>query len=187
MPRFFDTTQPTISIWLLTANLFKDDSYHHHFQLWDRALDLLFNDQCSIHIFELEKWNKPDALHQCDNWLYFFKEAGKWKKLPKELRQFSFMRQAMATLKTISDKTKDYYEYCKRQDSIRVHVTDLAEKQRVEAAYEEGQRQLLEMQIKTTKEVGEAQAKVDEAQAKTDVAQQEVEQLRAKLKEAGLS
>ena len=109
----------------------------------------------------------------------------------------------MKVLQSISEKDKDYYEYCKRQASIRVHMTDLADKQRVEAAYEEGQRQLLEAQAKAVEVQAKADAaevkadaaevkadaaeiKAGEAQAKTDAAQREVEQLRETLKAAGI-
>jgi hypothetical protein len=54
--------QPVISIWLLTGSFFVDDKPHHHFQVWDKENDLLLTDNCSIHVFELEKWHRPDTL-----------------------------------------------------------------------------------------------------------------------------
>ena len=107
----------------------------------------------------------------------------------------------MSTLKTISDKQRDYLQYCKRQDSIRVHMTDLADREKVKADYKEAQEQLFVIQAKVDEaetkaneaetKANEAEAKVGEIQAianaKVDAAQLEIEQLRAKLKAAKIA
>lgn len=176
----FDKLKPTISIWLLTNSLFKNTAHcHHHFQLWDKQRALLFSDQCAIHVFELNKWHKPRELQQADNWLYFFKEAKRWKQLPKELKAHKVMRQAMATLKNISDQKADYFKYCKRQDSIRVHLSDIAAKARAEADAAEQTKLRIAAEAKAQQiEVAAQEQKVQD--------QLKIADLMAKLKQAGI-
>ena len=167
--------QPVISIWLLTGSFFSDDKLHHHFEVWDRANELLLTDNCSIHVFELDKWRRPDTLQATDFWLYFFKEGKHWKALPDILKAVPQLRLAMKTLEQFSEREAEYHLYQSRQDAIRVQLTQEAEfaqerelKERAEARADEekqlrlkekaradtAEEQLKELLAKTGKESG---------------------------------
>ncbi len=111
--------QPSISIWLLGENLFKDsDCYHHRFQMADLEQQRVLSPHCAIHVLELEKWRRHHNLEAKDQWMYFFKDADKWEVLPTEL-DTEEMRQAMAILKRFSEKEQDYHLYQARQNILR--------------------------------------------------------------------
>jgi predicted transposase/invertase (TIGR01784 family) len=126
--------KPVISIWLLTENvIMNDDTYHHHFQVWDNQHQQLLSNHCSIHVLELKKWQQSKTLLAHDYWLYFFKEAKHWKSLPKCLHNLSMMRQAMKVLEAFSQREKDYHEYQARQNFIRDRDSDKAEREEAQA------------------------------------------------------
>jgi len=108
--------EPTITIWLLTKNLFDADSYpayHHHFQAVDPQHNLVLSDHFHIHVLELAKWKKEKLQASPDNWLYLFKE-GKHIDAddpPAVLADFPIMEKAMSVLKEFSDQEKNYALY----------------------------------------------------------------------------
>lgn len=106
----YNKLMPVISIWLLVNNLFKDSTVHHHFQLYDHCHQRLLTEHCSIHVLELDKWQKTAAFNLEDHWLYFLKEAKNWVKLPSELNTRA-MRLAMDTLQSFSEKEREYDLY----------------------------------------------------------------------------
>jgi predicted transposase/invertase (TIGR01784 family) len=150
-----------LSIWLLTSSFFTDDKPHHHFEVWDRANDLLLTDNCSIHVFELEKWRKPETLQAVDFWLYFFKEGKHWTALPKSLAAVPQLRLAMKTLEQFSEREAEYHLYQSRQDAIRVQLTQEAEFAQERALKEQAQARADEEKQLRLK----AQARADAAEA----------------------
>ena len=160
--------QPVISIWLLTHSFFNDTKPHHHFQVWDRGNDLLLPDNCSIHVFELDKWQPPDTLQANDFWLYFFKEGKNWKELPKSLFDVPHLRLAMKTLEQFSEQETEYHLYQSRQDAIRVQLTQEAEFEQERALKEQ------EMRLRE-----QAEIRADEAEVK-------IAKLHEILKKAGI-
>jgi predicted transposase/invertase (TIGR01784 family) len=151
--------KPVISIWLLTQNLLgTDDKYHHHFRLWDDNHQQLLTDHCSIHVLELKKWCQLETLQGIDLWLYFFKEAKRWKVLPTFLKNQSLMRQAMKILEAFSEKEAEYHRYQSRQDVIRVELTR-------EAQLAEGREELADVKVRAEK------AEAELAELKAQLAQ----------------
>ncbi|NQZ09492.1 MAG: Rpn family recombination-promoting nuclease/putative transposase [Algicola sp.] len=135
----YSQLQPVISIWLLTHSFFNDTKPHHHFQVWDKDNDLLLTDNCSIHVFELAKWKRPDTLQANDFWLYFFKEGKNWKELPESLLNVPQLRLAMKTLEQFSEREAEYHRYQSRQDAIRVQLTQEAEFEQERALKEQAE------------------------------------------------
>jgi hypothetical protein len=84
-------------------------------------------DNCSIHVFELAKWQLPDMLQAHDFWLYFFKEGKHFDALPDILATVPELRLAMKTLEQFSEQEAEYHLYQSRQDAIRVQLTQEAE------------------------------------------------------------
>ncbi|NQZ11227.1 MAG: Rpn family recombination-promoting nuclease/putative transposase [Algicola sp.] len=166
----YSQLQPVISIWLLTNTFFHEDTKpHHHFQVWDRDNDLLLTDNCSIHVFELAKWQHPDTLQANDFWLYFFKEGKNWKELPKSLFNVPQLRLAMKTLEQFSEREAEYHLYQSRQDAIRVQLTQ-------EAEFEEERALREQAEIRADK--AETAAKNETARA--DAAEAQLKALLAK-------
>ena len=117
--------KPVISIWVLTGILFKDsDAFHHHFQPWDRQNEVLLNEHCSIHVLELEKWDKDEVELELDRWTRFFRDGRELDDahLPEFMNTLE-MRQAMATLRQFSEKERAYDVYQCRMDYLREQAT----------------------------------------------------------------
>ncbi len=66
----FSDLKPVISIWLLSGRYYKDEIVHHHFEMFDQRNKVLMTDHCSVHVFELEKWRKPETLQLEDIWFH---------------------------------------------------------------------------------------------------------------------
>ena len=156
--------QPVLSIWLLTGLFFADEKPHHHFEVWDRENDLLLTDNCSIHVFELEKWRRPDTLQAPDFWLYFFKEGKHWKALPDILKAVPQLRLAMKTLQQFSEREAEYHLYQSRQDAIRVQLTQEAEFEQEKELREQAQAKAVNEQARADK----AQVRADNEQVRAD-------------------
>ena len=158
----FSDIKSTIAIWLIPGTLDKDkDHFHHHYEAVDRTDGKLFNHEFNLHTIELGKWQPPDRLHPAEHWLYFFKEAAHWTRLPNVLKPNPIMRQAMQTLETISEEEQAYHLYQSRLNYERVQITDAAEMER----------------LKREKEQAEKQA---------EQAQQEIQELKALLRQQGI-
>jgi predicted transposase/invertase (TIGR01784 family) len=171
----YSELKPAISIWLLTGTFFKtDQAHHHHFQVWDVENQLRLTDHCSVHVLELEKWEKPATLQAQDYWLYFFKEAKHWKSLPQLLQGLAVMRQAMNTLVRFSEQQKEYHRYQSRLDQIRVLKSD-------EALMKEamGEVKAVRAELETAKaETETVKAEVEASKAETATLKTESETLR---------
>ncbi len=185
----FSELKPVISLWLLTGSFYKDDVAHHHFQMFDRQNDVLMTDHCSVHVFELEKWRKPETLQLIDIWLYFFKEAKNWHKLPDSLVTFEEMRHAMKVLQTFSEKEKAYHQYQARVNYIREQRTleierekDLMLRKQAEAW---AQRESARAEQAEDK-VKQAENKAKQAENKAKQAEVEQERLLALLRSQGI-
>lgn len=194
--------KPVTSIWLLTKDIIQTPACHHHFEVFDRINDIVFSDDFALHIFELEKWQRPkqpNSLQAQDYWLYFFKEGKNWKKLPVELN-IPPMRQAMKVLERFSEQEKAYHIYESRLDAIRDQWTRDAEYEERRIAYEEGRIEYEKGKIeyekgKIAKELAQAKAeaaqiKLEKVQAAAEVAAkaaiQEQQRLKDLLREAGV-
>jgi predicted transposase/invertase (TIGR01784 family) len=125
----FKTLKPVTSIWILKQGLWRDDLYHHRFEMYDQRAGLRLSDHLTIHTLELGKWQpSPLALEtQAGQWLHFLKEANTWHDLPKAIEHSPLMRQAMTTLKQFSDDEKAYFLYLSQMDRERVQITLEAE------------------------------------------------------------
>ena len=177
--------QPVISIWLLTGSFFTDDKSHHHFEVWDRKNDLLLTDNCSIHVFELEKWHQPDTLQASDFWLYFFKEGKHWKALPESLAELPQLRLAMKTLQQFSERESEYHLYQSRQDAIRVQLTQEAEFEQERALKEQAEARADNEQVRADNEKARAdheQVRADHEQVRADNEKARADAAQAKLK-----
>ncbi len=170
--------KPVISIWLLSDQIIKDSpACHHHFEVYDKVNGVQLADHMSIHVLELNKWEKPDRLQPEDYWLYFFKEGKKFKTLPTELKSQPQMREAMTVLEAFSDQDEDYYRYRVRQECIRIQKSDeeLAELREQRIAEAEGK--MADAHAKTA----DAEAKTADAEAKTAKALEEATQFRLEI------
>ncbi len=193
----YSQLQPVISIWLLTHSFFNDTKPHHHFQVWDKGNDLLLTDNCSIHVFELEKWDQPDTLQASDFWLYFFKEGKNWKALPDILSKVPELRLAMKTLEQFSEQEAEYHLYQSRQDAIRVQLTQeadfeeqrvlaqeqrvLAQEQRVLAKQERHLKQQAEIRANKAQVVAKNERELRlQAQERAEAAEAQLQALLAK-------
>jgi|GEM_PF-172778 len=177
----FHQLKPVISIWLLRKTLFNESpNHHHHFQAYDPVNKVQLSDHLSIHILELDKWQKTSAsLNKEDEWLYFFQTAKNWDQLPTELDN-SEMRQAMQVLSLFSEKEKAYHLYQSRQNALRDEATkkylfEQAERDKEHAEHEKEQAQRDNAQAQREKE----QAQREKEQAQRDNAQAQRENTQA--------
>ena len=171
----YDQLQSTISIWMLTKNMFKGPSFHHRFKMYDNENDEILSDKCDIHVLELMKWHKPERLQQRDNWLYFFKHGGTFKSLPAELITQPEMRQAMGILTDFSDRAHAYHIYQSRQDAMRDYQT------RLDA---QAEAQKLQIQAEARAAKAEAERANEKARAESEAARAESEAARAESEAA---
>ena len=117
--------KPTYSIWLLAENLIKADSdYIHTYKLRD-AKGRVLNNHCGIWLLELQKFCEPQVVNEQQRWLRFFKEGAQLNDdsgLPDWMTTEE-MRQAMSTLKQLSEKDRDYHAYQARQNFLREQLS----------------------------------------------------------------
>ena len=146
---FFGRLKPVISIWVVRGVFFQDSPlFHHRFQLYDAEHDVLLSDHLSLHVLELEKWNKSQVEEQLDRWVKFLREGKDLddESLP-EYMQTEEMRQAMNTLRQISEKERNYHRYQSRVNHLRERMCleaewDQAMLERGQAMLERGQAML---------------------------------------------
>ncbi|MFT4927652.1 MAG: putative transposase/invertase (TIGR01784 family) [Phenylobacterium sp.] len=177
--QLYPALKPVISIWLLTENVFTDsEAFHHHFQLFDQLNQQLLTDHCSIHVLELKKWQQPAdvgiKLAAADEWLYFFKEAEHWDKLPGNLNSPE-MRKAMEILEQFSEREEAYHLYQARQNFIREQKTVAKE--------------LEDAKVRADAEAAradDAKVRADAEAARADKAEEEKEKLVELLRKAGI-
>ena len=101
--------KPVVAIWVVPGIFLRDaPSFHHHFQLYDSEHRVLFHDHLSLHVLELEKWNKAQVDEPIDRWVKFLREGKSMDdgNLP-EYMQTKEMRQAMNTLRQFSEMGKN--------------------------------------------------------------------------------
>ena len=170
----YNELKPVVSIWLLTANLEQDDSYHHHYQLIDEKNHKKLSDHCAIHLLELKKWQLPreiqGKLNDEDIWPFFFTHAHQWRELP-EIAQVQIMERVMTVLQHISDESAQYERYIARQRSKLEELTTQENLQQLKDLQQ--QKQDLQQQKQNLQ-----QQKQDLQQQKQDLQQQNEELLR---------
>ncbi|MBL0709888.1 MAG: Rpn family recombination-promoting nuclease/putative transposase [Colwellia sp.] len=188
--------KPVISIWLIVGKLFKETTNHHHcFTLYDQKNNYPLSDHCAIHVIELAKWHKSGALTHEDSWLYFFKNAKSWNKLPSELNN-PIMRSAMNTLKEFSEKEREYHLYEARQEAIRVQMViestrieqeeALARQEEAMARQEEVMVQQEEVMAQQEEAFTQLVEQFKQSKGELEQSEKEIEALKAKLRAAGL-
>ncbi|MCB9744879.1 MAG: Rpn family recombination-promoting nuclease/putative transposase [Alphaproteobacteria bacterium] len=173
---------PAFSIWLVRAPLFPSSSRAtHHFQARDEADGLLLSEHLNVHVLELSKFSlDPNALDAAQRWVYFLREAHSWTSLPETL-DTPEMRQAMGTLREISEQEREYYRYNARLDSMRVQRTMELAKEEAEAALAAKEAALAAKDA----ELSEKDAALSEKDAALAAAQAELAALRAQLAATG--
>ena len=72
----YDRLKPVVAIWVLPRNFLPDSpSFHHRFQLYDSKNRVLLDDHLSLHVLELEKWNKARVDEPIDHWVKFLRDG----------------------------------------------------------------------------------------------------------------
>lgn len=116
----YDQLQPAYAIWLLAADLVRDDhDYLHRYRLRDdQGRGLL--DHGGIWLLELNKFRIDRVVSEQQRWLKFFKDGERLDAaaLP-DWMQTDEMRQAMTTLQVFSDKERSYHAYQARLNFLR--------------------------------------------------------------------
>ncbi|MBF0227797.1 MAG: Rpn family recombination-promoting nuclease/putative transposase [Desulfobacterales bacterium] len=120
----YTALKPVISIWILTDQLFDEAGFHFHFKVFDEEHKISLNDDCSIHILELSKFNITEIKDELERWLSFFRYGKDLddESLPNYMNTQE-MRQAMQTLKLFSEKEREYHLYQSRMNYIRLQKT----------------------------------------------------------------
>ena len=157
--------KPVIVIWVIPGIFLQDStSFHHHFQLYDSKHDVLLHDHLSLHVLELEKWNKVQVREQIDRWVKFLREGKSLddENLP-EYMQTKEMRQAMDTLRQFSEKERNYHQYQARQNYLRER-----------SCIEEERDQVVQ-------KLGQAKQKLDQTEQKLGQTEQKLGQTEQKL------
>ncbi|MBF0225532.1 MAG: Rpn family recombination-promoting nuclease/putative transposase [Desulfobacterales bacterium] len=121
----YSQLKPVITIWLMTEDLFPEkEGFYYHFRLLDAANNVFLNEDCSIHILDLKKFNKSVIANEMERWMLFFKDAKNIDyENPPNFMNTEEMRQAMETLKRFSEKEKEYFLYQSRMNYLRVQKT----------------------------------------------------------------
>jgi predicted transposase/invertase (TIGR01784 family) len=116
----FEQLKPAVCIWILTSDLLpQSHTSYHCFSAHDPEHEVTLSPHFAIHVLELGKWRMPQLpLAGRDRWLYFLKEASKWKQLPEAI-DTPEMRNAMSVLREFSEKQLNYLRYQARQDALR--------------------------------------------------------------------
>ncbi len=94
---------------------------------------MALNEDCAIHVLELEKFARTEITSELERWLRFFKEGRELddSALPDYMNTPE-MRQAMKTLRLFSERERNYFMYQSRMDAIRVQKTLDQERERLE-------------------------------------------------------
>ncbi len=174
----YDRLKPVISIWVLPRNILPDSSsFHHHFQLYDAGNRVLLHDHLSLHVLELEKWNKARVDEPIDHWVKFLRDGKNLddENLP-DYMQTKEMRQAMNTLIQFSEKERDYHQYQARMNYIREKITIEEERsqtvQKLDQAIQERDR-IAQKLGQTVQERDLTAQKLDQTAQERDLAAQE--------------
>ena len=167
----YERIRPTYSIWLLGDDLLPDDLVVHRYKLRDENAQPL-SDHGGIWLLELNKFN-PDTPIRADDerWLKFFREGEQLddEHLP-DWMQTNPMRQAMDTLRTFSEKEREYHLYLGRQEFLYSQRSEEMRAQRV------AQSLLLEQALR--KEAEQAREEAEREREKADKKREEAEQGR---------
>jgi len=116
--------KPTYSIWLLGEDVVKDDDrYAREYKLRDENGRELI-EHGGIWLLELNKFKEDKIEGDRQIWLKFFKDGDKIneERLPYWMNT-NEMRQAMSTLKSFSEKERNYHAYQARQNFLREQRT----------------------------------------------------------------
>ena len=145
----YECIRLTYSIWLLGDDLLPDNTVVHRYKLRDENARPL-SEHGGIWLLELNKFN-PDIPIRADDerWLKFFREGEQLddEQLP-DWMQTNAMRQAMDTLRTFSEKEREYHLYLGRQEFLHSQRSEEMRAQRV------AQSLLLEQALRKEAEQG---------------------------------
>ncbi|MBF0101332.1 MAG: Rpn family recombination-promoting nuclease/putative transposase [Desulfobacterales bacterium] len=170
----YSSLKPVVSIWILCEDLFKNvNCFHHHFQMYDPNNKISLNQDCSIHILELEKFVTNNVHNELERWLLFFKEGEELDDtyLP-EYMNTEEMREAMNTLKAFSEKERAYHLYQSRLNYIREQKTIQLEL--------EAQRQEIKSSQKEIKKAQKEKEKVEKEKEKAEKEKEKAEKEKEK-------
>jgi hypothetical protein len=123
----FKQVNPTISIWFLDNNLFKEvpDQYHHEFAVMEKQRHELLCDQLNIQIIEMQKWvSGLKSNSDLDAWLQFLNCAQELEieDLPQPLQKPQ-IKKAMKTLQRISQSDREHDKYMRRMEYLSVQAS----------------------------------------------------------------
>jgi len=189
--RNYGQLKPVIAIWVIPGGFLRAlPSFHHHFQLYDSKHNVLLHDHLSLHVLELEKWNKARVEKQVDRWVKFLREGKKLddENLP-EYMHTKEMRQAMSTLRQFSEKEQNYHQYQARINYLREQSCikeerDQAVKERDQAV--EKRDQAVEERDQAVEKLDQAVEKLDQAVQQEQSTLEKVKKLRKALQKAGI-
>jgi len=172
----YEATRPTISIWILAGALFSHlELPHLEVETRIRGTQQCLSRHFSVHILQLEKLIlDSEHLDDKQRWLYFLKKAGEWEDLP-EFMQTPPLRKAMDVLKEMARRQENYWEYAARRDALREYWTFVGERDNAVAKLDAA-----------VAERDSAVAKLDSTLSQLSAAESELEDLRRRLREAGL-
>ena len=176
--------KPVIAIWVVPGMFLRDaPSFHHHFQLYDSEHRVLLYDHLSLHVLELEKWNKVQVDEPIDRWVKFLREGKSLddEDLP-EYMQTKEMRQAMSTLRQFSEKERDYHQYQARMNYLREQSCLEEERDHAVQKRDQAMQKLDHVEQKLDQAMQREQAAMQREQA----AMEKLEKLRKALQEAGI-
>ena len=125
-----------------------------------------------------------------DAWLYFFRDAASWTRLPPELEPLEPMRQAMSVLQQFSEAEVSYHDYLRRLDAIRVEATWKGAIARAEARADEEKRRADELERRADEEKRRADEEkrrvADAADQRVKDAEMRLADMAAKLRSLGI-
>ncbi len=180
----FGKLRPTYSIWLLSGNMFGDAAYWREFQMQTQD-GLKLVQHGSIWVLELPKYESAEINNERERWVRFFNEGSNLddETLPGWM-QTDEMRQAMKTLKSFSEKERQYHAYQARENYLREQSCIQKEREEAQAKIEE-----IQAKMKEERRLKDAALRVNDAKSKEieqlkDAKSKEIEQLKdAKSKE----
>ena len=167
----YHSLRATYSIWLLAENLIKEDNqYLHTFKLRDE-LGCVLNEHGGIWLLELNKFHSDVIEFDEQRWLQFFKEGEQLDddSLPQWM-ETNEMRQVMNTLKTFSEKDREYDKYRARRDY-------LCQQRSIEFHFQEAVEQAQQAQQATQQAIEEKQ----QVNQQNEALLAEIKQLKALL------
>ncbi|MCB9797100.1 MAG: Rpn family recombination-promoting nuclease/putative transposase [Alphaproteobacteria bacterium] len=148
---------PVVCIWILGARVTPGERMHRCYQVIDAADGHRFSEHLELHLIELPKFRPGSGvLDDEESWVYFLKEAGRWRALPPALDS-PVMRQAMTTLLQIYEQDKDWFDNHRRNEALSI-----------QASWEHALR--------------EAQNELEQKDAALEQKDAELEQLRARVR-----